>query len=155
MTDIRTLRRDRWTRVIAAPVGVVALVGLAACGTSTDTGATSTGTASSVAAEPSATDDGDDTDDTDLAAYRSCMEENGVTMPERPAGGAGARPEGGRPPQGGAPLSGAPAAGGAQGGAGQAPPGVDSVAWAAAQEACADLAPTPPDGTAPAEGSDT
>ena len=154
MTDIRTPLRHRWIRVIAAPVGVVALVGLAACGTSTDT--TSAAAASSaVAAQPSAADDdtdGDDTDgddDTDMADYRTCLEENGVTMPEPPAGGGGA------PPQGGTPPSGAPAAGGSGGAARQAPPGVDGDTWAAAQEACADLAPTPPDGSAPTAGSGT
>ena len=71
-------------------------------------------------------------------------------MPEPPAG------DGGAPPQGGTPPSGAPAAGGGSGGAApQAPPGVDGDTWAAAQEACADLAPTPPDGSAPTAGSGT
>lgn len=149
MTDIRTTLRHRWIRVIAAPVGVVALVGLAACGTSTDT--TSTAAASSAAAAQPSAADGDDTDadDTDMADYRSCLEENGVTMPEPPAGG------GGVPPQGGTPPSGAPAAGGPGGAARQAPPGVDGDTWAAAQEACADLAPTPPDGSAPTADSGT
>ena len=94
--------------------------------------------------------DADDAD-SDLADYRSCLEDNGVTMPEPPAGGAGA------PRQGGTPPSGAPAAGGGQGGPGgspgQAPPGVDATTWAAAQKACADLAPTPPDGSAPPASS--
>ena len=155
MTDIRTPLRHRWIRLIAAPVGVVALVGLAACGTSTDT--TSTAAASSAAvAQPSAADgddtDGDDTDadDTDMADYRSCLEENGVTVPEPPAGGGGVQPQGGTRP------SGAPAAGGGPGGAArQAPPGVDGDTWAAAQEACADLSPTPPDGSAPTADSGT
>jgi hypothetical protein len=131
MTDIRTPLRHRWIRVIAAPVGVVAAQPSAADGADTD---------------------GDDTDadDTDMADYRSCLEENGVTMPEPPGGG------GGVPPQGGTPPSGAPAAGGGPGGvARQAPPGVDGDTWAAAQEACADLAPTPPDGSAPTADSGT
>jgi hypothetical protein len=52
MIDIRTGRRNgRWTRLVAAPVGVVALVGLVACGTSTGSAA-STSTGTSASAEP-------------------------------------------------------------------------------------------------------
>ena len=151
MIDTRIGPRGRWIRLVVAPVGALALVGLAACGTGTST--TSAATSSSAAAQPSTADDSDDADDgdTDLADYRSCLEDNGVTMPEPPAGGAGA------PRQGGTPPSGAPAAGGGQGGPGgtpgQAPPGVDATTWAAAQKACADLAPTPPDGSAPPASS--
>jgi hypothetical protein len=150
MIDTRIGPRGRWIRLVVAPVGALALVGLAACGTGTDTSTTSAATSSSAAAQPSTADDADDTD-ADLADYRSCLEDNGVTMPEPPAGGAGA------PRQGGTAPSGAPAAGGGQGGPGgspgQAPPGVDATTWAAAQKACADLAPTPPDGSAPAASS--
>ena len=88
-------------------------------------------------------------DGTELAAYQSCLEENGVSMPERPAGGAA--PEGGAPLRGGtAPQGGTPPSGGPGGSPDQAPPTVDVDTWAAAQEACSDLAPTPPDGAAPA-----
>ncbi len=153
MIDTRIGPRGRWIRLVVAPVGALALVGLAACGTGTST--TSAATSSSAAAQPSTADDSDDADDatrdSDLADYRSCLEDNGVTMPEPPSGGAGA------PRQGGTPPSGAPAAGGGQGGPGgtpgQAPPGVDATTWAAAQKACADLAPTPPDGSAPPASS--
>ena len=153
MIDTRIGPRGRWIRLVVAPVGALALVGLAACGT--DTSTTSAATSSSAAAQPSTADDSADADaddaDSDLADYRSCLEDNGVTMPEPPAGGAGA------PRQGGTPPSGAPAAGGGQGGPGgspgQAPPGVDATTWAAAQKACADLAPTPPDGSAPTASS--
>jgi hypothetical protein len=150
MIDTRIGPRGRWIRLVVAPVGALALVGLAACGTGTDTSTTSAGTASSAAAQPSTGDDADDAD-SDLADYRSCLEDNGVTMPEPPSGGAGA------PRQGGTPPSGAPAAGGGQGGPGgtpgQAPPGIDATTWAAAQKACADLAPTPSDGSAPTASS--
>lgn len=153
MIDTRIGRRGRWIRLVVAPVGALALVGLAACGTATGTSTTSAATSSSAATEPSTADDGDDADDadSDLADYRSCLEDNGVTMPERPTGGARVPRHGGTPP------SGAPAAGGGQGGPGrtpgQAPPGVDATAWAAARKACADLAPTPPDGSAPTASS--
>jgi hypothetical protein len=153
MIDNRARWRSRIRMsLVGAPVAVVALVGLTACGTSTDA---TTSTAASATAEAPADDAAtqDGTGDTEMAAYQSCLEENGVSMPERPAGGAGpaAAGRGGTPPQGGTPPSGAPAAGGAGGPGGspdQAPPGVDADTWAAAQEACSDLAPTPP-GAAP------
>jgi hypothetical protein len=162
MVDIRTDRRvRRWRRLVAAPVGVAALVSLAACGTGTsaDTSAASSGsTPTSAASDAPATVEnstGGPSDST-MAAYRSCLAENGVTLPE-PA--AAPRSGGGRSPQGAAnatPPSGAPAVpgGGGPGGpgggmAGQAPPGVDAATWAAAEKACADLAPAPPGGAAP------
>ena len=94
MIDTRIGPRGRWIRLVVAPVGALALVGLAACGTGTDTSTTSAGTSSSAAAQPSTADDGDDADDaddvdSDLADYRSCLEDNGVTMPEPPSGAAG------------------------------------------------------------------
>ena len=131
--------RRRW-RLILVPVAAVGLAGLVACGT----GAAK---ASSAGAP----------DDTAKAAFASCMAENGVTLPERgapdggPAAGGGAGPGGAGggaagPGAGGAsPPSGAPQAGGAGGGGAMpAPPGVDATAWAAAQEACAQYAPTAP-----------
>ena len=147
MIDNRTWWRNRASvRLFGAPVAVVALLGLAACGTSTDNGASAA--AASASAEPPA-DGVASPDGTELAAYQSCLEENGVSMPERPAGGAA--PERGAPPRGGvAPQGGTPASGGPGGSPDQAPPGVDADTWAAAQEACSDLAPTPPDGAAPA-----
>jgi len=147
MIDNRTWWRNRTSvRLLGAPVAVVALLGLAACGTSTDTGTSAAAASASAEADDAATPDG-----TELAAYQSCLEENGVSMPERPGGGAGAALEGGAPPQGGtAPQGGTPPPGGPGGSPDQAPPGVDADTWAAAQEACSDLAPTPPDGAAPA-----
>ena len=142
--------RRRW-RLILVPVAAAGLAGLVACGTAA-------ATASSAGAP----------DDTAMAAFASCMAENGVTLPERgapdggPAMGSGAGPGGagggaagpgaggagsaaGRGPGGVSPPSGAPQAGGAGGGGAMpAPPGVDATAWAAAQEACAQYAPTAP-----------
>jgi hypothetical protein len=144
---IRTDRRGhRWSRLVAAPIGLVALVGLAACGTSTDASTASTGSApttASAGADSTAEPAGGPSDST-MSAYRSCLEENGVTLPTRGNGPQGGN--GGTPPQGGTPPSGAPAApgqGGGQGGGGmrQAPPGVDEATWTKAQEACADLRP--------------
>ena len=174
MADIRTDRRGgrRWRRMAVAPVGVAALVSLAACGTSTsaDTSAASSGSTPTSAAGGSTAQNPAGTGDPAMAAFRSCLAENGVTLPEPPAGGSG----GGRPPQGdanAAPPSGAPAApgdggpGGSSAGSGAssgggpgrtpgaAPPGVDAATWAAAQKACADLAPAPPGGAAPSASS--
>ena len=149
--------RRRW-RLVLVPVAAVSLAGLVACGTGADA---STGSSDGAP------------DDSAMAAFASCMAENGVTLPERGApdggtggagsaggaaagsGGAGAGSAGGAaagsggaggaagPGAGGAsPHPGAPQAGGA--GAMPAPPGVDATAWAAAQEACAQYAPTSP-----------
>ena len=134
--------RRRW-RLVLVPVAAVSLAGLVACGT---------GAAASTGSSDGAPDD------SAMAAFASCMAENGVTLPERGApdggtGGAGsaggaAAGSGGAggaagPGAGGAsPHPGAPQAGGA--GAMPAPPGVDATAWAAAQEACAQYAPTSP-----------
>lgn len=158
MSKIATRRRNgRWTRLVVAPLGAVTLVGLAACGTGTGSAAAATGTTSAPTAAASA----EGQPDSAMAAYTSCLAENGVTMPEPPAGG-GRGGAGGTPPPhgGGTPPSGAPedgdgGPGGAGGEPGQAPPGVDATTWAAAQKACADLAPTPPDGTGSSATSGT
>jgi hypothetical protein len=110
--------RRRWIRLIGVPVAAVSLVGLAACGT--DAASTT----------PS---------NTAMAAFASCMAENGVTLPQR--GDGGGSPPTGTPPAGGP---------GQNGGAMAAPSGVDATTWAAAQKACAQYAPTPPSGASTA-----
>lgn len=162
MNDISTRRRGRrWSRLVAAPVGVVALVGLAACGTSTDTTAAASDAGTSTGA-PAAQGSGGEPSDSAMAAYTNCLSENGVTLPERPTRGGGA-PDG----SGGTPPSGAPAApedggrdggpgggpGGPGGTPGEAPEGVGADTWAAAQEACAALAPAPPDAAGTSSGT--
>lgn len=148
MIDMPTDRpRRRRTRLVAAPLGVAAVIALAACGSGTESSAAPSGApASSADAQPA---------DSQMAAFRTCLENNGVTLPERPSGGAGGAPPdggtGGTPPSG-APTPPADGQGGSRAGgpgSGQAPPGVDATTWAAAQKACASLAPTPPNGTAP------
>ncbi len=59
--------RRRW-RLVLVPVAAVGLAGLVACGTGA--------AASSSAGAP---------DDSAMAAFASCMAENGVTLPERGA----------------------------------------------------------------------
>jgi len=148
MVDIRTDRR-RW-RLVVLPLGAVALMGLAACGTSTGTGAASSDSTSASASAGAEPTDQNGPGSSERAAYRTCLANNGVTLPSRQP-----RPNGsGGPGDGnGAPPSGAPAAppNGGQGGGGmmrrtpgEAPPGVDATTWAAAQKACASLAPTRP-----------
>ena len=55
MIDISTRRRGRRvSHLLGAPVGVVALVGLAACGTSTDTGTSAASSGAAPTSAPSA-----------------------------------------------------------------------------------------------------
>ena len=81
-----------------------------------------------------------------LAAFRSCMADHGITLPERGAGGGQGGPSF---PQGGPPTSasdgGPPSStgggGGGRGGFRQAPPGVDQAKYDAARQACQDKLP--------------
>lgn len=81
-----------------------------------------------------------------LAAFRSCMADHGITLPDRGAGGGQGGPSF---PQGGPPTStadgGPPSStGGGSGGRGgfrQAPPGVDQAKYDAARQACQDKLP--------------
>jgi hypothetical protein len=101
--------------------GLAALLTLTACGG--DSAADATAEASTVAAAPSGAPD--------ITAYRDCMAENGVTLPDM-----------GAPPT--AMPSAAPTAMPSDGpGAfpGGLPDGVDQETFDAAQAACADLAP--------------
>jgi hypothetical protein len=131
---------------------VIGVLGLAACSqpaAAPSTRATTSDTASTSTADPAA---GDPAGTPDREAFRSCLAENGITLPERGADGdRPAPPDGAGPGAGGTPPSGAPAAP-ADGTAPQAgdrgtppaPDGVDADTWAAAQQACTDLVPTPP-----------
>jgi hypothetical protein len=77
----------------------------------------------------------------DHQAFRDCMSQHGVTMPEHEHGsGHGPGPEGhpDGPPPGDTP--GAPGDGQAP----PAPPGVDQGTWDTAHQACASLAPAHP-----------
>ena len=81
-----------------------------------------------------------------LAAFRSCMADHGITLPERGAGGGQGGPSF---PQGGPPTStsdgGPPSStgggGGGRGGFRQAPAGVDQAKSDAARQACQDKLP--------------
>lgn len=75
-------------------------------------------------------------------AFRDCMSQHGVTMPEHGPGGGHGHPDG-PPPDGATPPSGAPGAPG-DGQAPPAPPGVDQGTWDTAHQACASLAPARP-----------
>ncbi|WP_179473628.1 hypothetical protein [Mycolicibacterium vinylchloridicum] len=71
--------------------------------------------------------------------FVACMTENGVPAPTQgppPQGGPSGQP-GGPPPQGGP-------GGQGQGGQPPAPPGVDQSVWDRGLQACASLAPAPP-----------
>lgn len=150
MTARMVMGTSRLARWVGAPIAVAAVMTLAACGSgaastsgTTTSGSVSSGSTASTASNP-ATD-----------AFAACMSKNGVTMPAQGEGGqqggpgGGGTPPTGTPPAGGGqgatPPTGAAQPGGA-GSPGQAPAGVDATTWAAAQQACASLAPTPPGG---------
>ena len=73
-----------------------------------------------------------------IAAFRSCMADHGITLPDRGAGGGQGGPSF---PQGGPPTS--AGSNTASGGRGfrQAPPGVDQAKYDAARQACQDKLP--------------
>jgi hypothetical protein len=120
-------------RALAAAAGALSLLSLTACSSGSDAStAASTSTTATTAAATTAPSAGGGA--ADVAAYRDCMAQNGVTLPDF-GGGQGTPPSG--MPSGGARPSGAPGGPG-----GQLPAGVDQGAWDAARAACADLQPT-------------
>ncbi len=83
-----------------------------------------------------------------IAAFRSCMADHGITLPDRGAGGGQGGPsfpQGGPPTSttgdGGPPSSTGGGGGGGRGGFRQAPPGVDQATYDAARQACQDKLP--------------
>lgn len=115
---------------LIAASAVLVVAALAACGGSTASSSSETAGSSPGAAVSGAPSGGP----TDFAAFRSCMEDNGVTLPDM----------GGAPPSGapGVLPSGMPSGGpGAGGFPGALPDGVDQATYDAATKACADLAP--------------
>jgi hypothetical protein len=148
--------------VLLASAAAAGLLTLTACGGSSSS---SESTSAAVSATPSAsasgsTDTGTDTSggaggNADFEAYRSCLADNGVTLPSGGPGNGQGGPggDGGTPPSGmpsggpggdgGTPPSGMPSGGPVNGqGGGFIPDGVDESTWEAAQQACASLAPT-------------
>jgi hypothetical protein len=116
LTDTSAARRRRpgLRRLAAVGATSCALLALAGCGGSADTASSDAAPAGAGSGDAATAD-----------AYRECLAKHGLELP--------AMGEGGAPP-------GAPPADGAEPGAApQAPP--DGDAFAAAQEACADLAP--------------
>ncbi|HEY2205909.1 MAG TPA: hypothetical protein VGH99_15660 [Pseudonocardia sp.] len=168
-TAITPSRRSlRW---FAVPVAALSVFGAAACGTPSNTAAT-TGSAAqggTQGAEGGAAPAG-------MQKLINCMGEHGVTMPSpggdgpggqggsgRPGGGGGTPPAGDGSSDGG-PDGSADGAGGASGPGGgkgsangarpdpaTAPPGVDQATWTTARKACAAYAPSEPRAGAGAE----
>ena len=140
-----------WRR-LALPLVALGMLGLAACGT------TETAAAGSPAATSGATAEAAGSDADAREQFRSCLAENGVTLPEGdgPQDGAAPGRTPGAPPAGTdaagapAPPAGSPtgarpdAAGPDDDGTPPAPPGVDATAWSNAMQACAELAPARP-----------
>ena len=130
----------RTAQLTAAVAG--ALILLSACGGSSSSSEAETAVAAPTSASSGAVTEGGAVD---MTAYRQCMSDNGVTLPDFVGGanGPGDFPSGmptdrpsGMPT--GAPPSGGPAGGFAGGGL---PEGVDQETYDAAREACASLAP--------------
>lgn len=122
-----TTNRTTSLRALMTAGALLSVLALTACGSSTTAGdASSTAVqAASTAASASAGVGGA----AGFTAYRSCMADNGVTLPDmgvRPSGAPSGMP------------SGNPGAGGFPGGL---PDGVDQATYDAAQAACAALAP--------------
>ncbi|WP_163549080.1 hypothetical protein [Candidatus Frankia nodulisporulans] len=153
----------RGRRLLAVPVLLVALAACGSSGGGSGTQAAGTAATTATAAPSTSASAGAGSGsgaNSAMTAYRTCLAQNGVTLPTpsaRPqgdgSGAAGTRPTG-------APPSGAPGgpggAGGPGGGGGPgrgggfgpmstaAPAGVDADTWAAARSACASLLPTAP-----------
>lgn len=132
--------RVRTYRSLLVSMSAVALLALTACGGSSSASSDGTAAAHSSTASSAASSAGSaPAGAPDFAAFRSCMQDNGVTLPDMGQPPAGA--QNGAPPSAmpsGAPPSGAPGAGGFPGGL---PDGVDQATYDAATKACADLAP--------------
>jgi hypothetical protein len=136
----RTLTQRTLTqRTVLGASGAIAMVVLTACGGASST-AESASTTALTAASGAAAGAGTAPD---FAAFRSCMADNGVTLPDmgqRPAGGPNGVAPSGFPsgfPSG--MPSGGPGAGRFPGGL---PDGVDQATYDKATKACADVAPT-------------
>ncbi len=128
------------TRVAATAGLGLLLLGLAACGGSGNKVAASASTTSTTAARGAA-----------FQAFRTCMANHGVTLPQRApgtgtsgaGGGAGGTPTTDNPAAGGDGAGGGGLGGGGFGGGGalQPPPGVDNATYQAALSACRSLIP--------------
>ncbi len=125
-------------RTLMSAGALLSVLALSACGgasttSETPSAAAPAATASAVTGAGGATD---------FAAFRSCMADNGVTLPDMgtpPSGAPSGMPSGAPGVAPGGMPSGAPGAGGFPGGL---PDGIDQATYDAATSACADLAPS-------------
>lgn len=108
------------TRLILLVISVIACVGLVACGSSGGTSSSTTASTSSTAARPAAGR---------FAALRTCLQKNGITLPQRTPG---QRPRGGAGGPGGLLGGGS----GAPKGGPKLPAGVTSAQYQAALKKC-------------------
>lgn len=127
-----TATRPTSLRTLLSAAAVLSVLALSACGGSSTPGGTSS--AAVPAASASATAGAGAGGAADFTAYRSCLADNGVTLPDM-----GARPSGAPSGMPSGMPSGAP--GGSGGLPGGLPDGVDQATFDAATAACADLAP--------------
>lgn len=138
--------------VLLAATGVLSLLALAACSSGGSDDQSSAPAASPAATAGAASGDagGQGGGNADFSAYRDCLAQNGVTLPDfgNGGGGGGTPPSGmptGAPPSGFAGGDGTPPSGMPSGGPGRGsmplPSGVDEQTFQAAQQACASLRP--------------
>jgi hypothetical protein len=120
---------------LSAFVAVGASVALAACGSS--------GGGGSTGASASTTTSGSGSQQTaSLDKFRSCLKDNGVTLPNGGQGGPGGGGNGSGPPAGGTGTNGAPGGGAPGGGApGAGPGGANGGKFGKAMQACAKYRP--------------
>jgi hypothetical protein len=132
-----TASRTTSVRTLLSAAAILSVLALSACGGSSTASGSSSAAAPAASTAASAGPGGAG----DFAAYRSCLADNGVTLPDMGARPSGAAPSG-MPGGPGAPPSGMPSGGpGAGGFPGGLPDGVDQATFDAAQKACAGLAP--------------
>jgi hypothetical protein len=129
--------RTTSVRALMGSAAILSVLVLSACGGSSTTGGGSSAAVPSDTAAGASGPGGP----ADFAAYRSCLADNGVTLPDMGVRPSGAAPSGMPGGPGAAPSGmpgGAPGAGGFPGGL---PDGVDQATFDTAQKACASLAP--------------
>lgn len=139
---------SKCVRAAVLTVAATALVGGAAACSSNNGSGTTSSAASSSASSTTTSESAAAPSKPDHEAFAKCLTDNGVPAPpEGGPGGPGGPPDGtppsGPPPEGGPPQGGPPPMGHQHP---PAPPGVDQATWDKAMQACASLAPAPPNG---------
>ena len=131
MSHISNRRKPAVTAVLAVPIVLLACLGLAACGSSSGSSTTSASSSSSASATTPGSTGATGAGATRFKALRECLQQNGITLPQRTTGQNRHRPGG---PGGAGGFLG----GGAGAGAGgpKLPSGVTRAQYQAAIKKC-------------------